>query len=682
MVNEKIKDDKSKTTNKSKDEKKRLKLGKMLSRRVFALGLGLWFLGMTLITWAVAEDMLSQVKDGIDITRYQAENSRISSSIPEDMPGVMEISMIKSFGTPYRHIQIKKILPFVRGQKPNELGSDDWIWGKWSLVYGFEAAISIHDWETETLFVSGDYLTFSYIREGGWEHGEIEADGLSYIALDKLDDEGGLAQLEVERMPNDFVSSYKWDYHTVVGSSFYPAVLRLVGYFEGNEFHPVTVESGSYIDPETGDAERRLNELRWLWRQDKVKWTTLFTSEAVPEQATETIYAWNLLDYRYDDRPVTVKGTTYSGLPELLFANAGTPTSQENNLLESVIVRYYHPQDMYGRFTYMIVVRCHPLHYAILRMMPAYLISFALVYMAIRLISRKWRKRIIEPLSYLAHAAEDGRIHPSCPVDEIYRLETYVADTHRRQAETQNEIQQLCTALDYAKDAEEKRRQLISNITHELKTPLAVIHSYAEGLQAGIAAEKQEQYLSVIRGEAEHMDEMVLQMLELSRLEAGKVRLAVDQFSLLQLTTSVAEKFAPMLEAKELTFNYGLAEEFQITADEGRIRQVITNLISNALKYTPRGGRIMMNIFVENHSARLTISNTTAHLSDEALLKVWDSFYRADPSRTEPGTGLGLTLVKSIVELHRGVCYVRNTTDKTEETVMDAVEFGFTIPMR
>ena len=106
-----------------------------------------------------------------------------------------------------------------------------------------------------------------------------------------------------------------------------------------------------------------------------MKKTNLFTSEAVPEQATETIYAWNLLDYRYDDRPVTVKGTTYSGLPELLRAKEGTPTSQENNLLESVIVRWYHPQDMYGRFVYGIAVRCHPLHYAILRMMPTYLIS-------------------------------------------------------------------------------------------------------------------------------------------------------------------------------------------------------------------------------------------------------------------------------------------------------------------
>jgi signal transduction histidine kinase len=112
------------------------------------------------------------------------------------------------------------------------------------------------------------------------------------------------------------------------------------------------------------------------------------------------------------------------------------------------------------------------------------------------------------------------------------------------------------------------------------------------------------------------------------------------------------------------------------------MRQVITNLISNALKYTSRSGRITVNIYVENHSARFTIANTAKHLSDEALLKVWDSFYRADPSRTEPGTGLGLTLVKSIVELHRGVCYVRNTVDKTEETVETAVEFGFTLPIK
>jgi len=137
-----------------------------------------------------------------------------------------------------------------------------------------------------------------------------------------------------------------------------------------------------------------------------------------------------------------------------------------------------------------------------------------------------------------------------------------------------------------------------------------------------------------------------------------------------------------MLEAKKLTLSYGLTEDFSLIADESRIRQVITNLLSNALKYTPSGGRIVMNIYVQNHSARFSIINTADPLPSEALTKIWDSFYRVDNSRTEKGTGLGLTLVKSIIELHQGSCYVRNTMDKTVDPPQNAVEFGFSIPLR
>ena len=673
---------------KGKKEKERSKLGKMLSRRVYALGLGLWSVGMALITWAVAEDMLSQVVMQTKECAVGADGSREGGVIPRDMPGRIEMEMIGSLGTPYRHISPKRLLPIVRDQWPSEMSSDDWIWGKWDLLYGFEAAVHFYDMENESEFVSGNYLTFSYTDAERWEGGDTEAKGLAYIALDKVEDsQGKLDFLLSDSRPTGFLmgGSYEDEYRNVVGTQFYPSLIRVEGYFEGNEFHPIAIDSVRYIDIDSGDEVRRRDKLQKLHMKGELKWNNLFALESPPERPTETIYAWNLLGFPYDYEPITVEGVRYDGLSELLLE--GMPQNlpfagQRGNLLESVIIRQRGHEDIYGRFIYTVAVRCWPLQYAILRMFPAYLVSFALVFIAIRLILRKWRKCITEPLVYLAYVAEDGHVYPSCPLDEIYRLETYVADTHQRQAETQNEIQQLRTALDYAKDAEEKRRQLISNITHELKTPLAVIHSYAEGLQSGIDAEKQEHYLSVILDESEHMDEMVLQMLDVSRLEAGKVRLSVDHFSLLQLTESVVEKFTPLMEEKELSFRYGLAEEFELTADEGRIRQVITNLISNALKYTSCGGRITVNIYVENRNARFIIANTAAHLSDEALLKVWDSFYRADPSRTELGTGLGLTLVKSIVELHRGVCYVRNTVDKTEETVEDAVEFGFTLPIK
>jgi len=233
-----------------------------------------------------------------------------------------------------------------------------------------------------------------------------------------------------------------------------------------------------------------------------------------------------------------------------------------------------------------------------------------------------------------------------------------------------NEITRLNTALEYAKAAEENRRQMTSNIAHELKTPLAVIHSYAEGLKEHIAEDKRDKYVDVILAEAERTDGMVLEMLDLSRLEAGKVKLSRDEFSLADLTKAIFEKLQMAAEAKELQISYEFPEQSTIVADENRIAQVVENFATNAVKYTPAGGSVTVRI-QNNRGTTFSIENDSKPLSAEALAKVWDTFYRVDESRSGGGTGLGLAIAKNIVELHGGKCSVRNT--KT------GVEFQFTI---
>lgn len=181
-----------------------------------------------------------------------------------------------------------------------------------------------------------------------------------------------------------------------------------------------------------------------------------------------------------------------------------------------------------------------------------------------------------------------------------------------------------------------------------------------------------------ILDETEKMDGMVLQMLELSRLEAGRVRLASDSFSLLELTQAIAEKLQPMLEERGLTLHYDLVREFSITADESRIGQVITNFLTNAQKYASQGGQIRINIFHTQGKAYFQIENTAPHLSEEAVMKVWDSFYRAGAARNTPGTGLGLALVKSIITLHGGSVSVENTIMEGGQT---GIRFGFVLPL-
>ncbi len=172
----------------------------------------------------------------------------------------------------------------------------------------------------------------------------------------------------------------------------------------------------------------------------------------------------------------------------------------------------------------------------------------------------------------------------------------------------------LCTALEnspltYAQAAEEHRRTFTSHMAHELKTPLAVIHSYAQGLQEHIAEDKREKYLATICSEAERMNGMVLELLNLSRLEAGRVKLRRETFSLSQLTRSTLEKLAPSLEAKGLRLSTALEDPAPVLADRGRMAQVVENLLTNAVKYTPAGGEIGVEVTQTGQHTTLRLSN-------------------------------------------------------------------------
>lgn len=182
---------------------------------------------------------------------------------------------------------------------------------------------------------------------------------------------------------------------------------------------------------------------------------------------------------------------------------------------------------------------------------------------------------------------------------------------------------------------------------------------------------KRDKYLDVILSESERMDAMVLEMLDLSRLEAGKVKLSRDDFSLVELTRFAFEKLERSAEVKNLNIELNLPEDCIVSADEARISQVIENFVSNAIKYTPINGNIYVRIFAERSGTTFSIENDCEPLSCDALSKVWDTFYRTNEARSGGGTGLGLAIARSIIELHGGKCSAHNT--KT------GVEFRFTV---
>ena len=653
-----------------KKKKKRPETGKALMRRFTALVMGAWLLTMWLMTYATAKDFLFQIYHQAET--YARTNYGISSEeYDPELSGMAETGLIRTTGFHYMHLHASRLFPFAKPHRPNGINDDDWIFGKWDLMYGYEAAVAYYDKEEDFYLGSGNYITFTYTDEKNWKGVQPQAQGFAYIDLDATE---GL-QKSFEKVTSGWPQG---DYNL----NFFTPLLRLRGYFEGKRFVPVSVDVGRYYPtyPET-EIDRTPESYSSLDARGKVEWETVFSADSMPEGEPVTVYGWDSFSILADYEPVTVNGVSFDGLPELLKAKInGEISFTRENIWDAVFVHYGHCDfrvngEEMGDYNFAIAVRCWPMGYAAWRLLPTYLVTLVLAVLILFRLRRRIRRSIVTPLENAIIGFDQGL--PSRPWHEPAALiEKRNADKETLHA-TQTENQQLHTALEYAKEAEEKRRRLVSDLTHELKTPLTIIHGYAEGLKSGIAEEKKEHYLDIILEESERMDAMVLQMLDLSRLEAGKVRLSTDTFSLLGLVKAEAEKFSLAMEEKGLQLHFVMENDFPITADEERIRQVVTNLMSNAVKYATEGGNIRIWVYKSSEGAKFEIENTSPPLPTDAMEKVFDSFYRVDASRTEPGTGLGLAIVKTIAQLHRGKCTVRNKRYKDET----CVEFSVTLPM-
>lgn len=312
-------------------------------------------------------------------------------------------------------------------------------------------------------------------------------------------------------------------------------------------------------------------------------------------------------------------------------------------------------------------IRCSPLLTAMDWLKGVYIITFLLALIWPLAVRGMLKEHVVWPLENVQSYAKNGlsAVPPHPSVSYRFREIDAVIGSYNDAAEgrrlLQGENVRLTRAVEYARKAEEDRRLMTSNLAHELKTPLAVVHSYAEGLQEHIAEEKREQYLDVILSETERMDSVVLDMLALSRLESGKARLERTDFDLNALVRERFDALKRQAEEKRLQVTLALEGEQIVYADEERIGQVVSNYASNAVRYTPEGGSITARVYRNRQETVCEVENTCDPLPEEALTKVWESFYRVSKSRSQRGTGLGLTIAKSIVELHGGWVSVRNT---------------------
>lgn len=651
-------------------ERNQPKTYKTIARRIIALTLSIWLMFMLCLTWAVAKDFQNQIQEMTQqIARYN-DHIGYGTDLDKSLPGYEEMIRMMRLGESYQIIRPDQLLSFVYPQTPDHWGSDDWFFGHWELVYGFQPAVIFYDEDRNVMMKSGNISCLTYCSQASWGIQDPQVEGICLIDLDALS-EGGRDALD-----------YHWGFPTADSpSSFYmfDNVLRLTGYFQGNWFIPISVDRASY--PFYSGVKNH----QVLARYDHnggLDWENRYTAEAPEGAVLTTIYSWEAGGYDYDHSAVTVNGKHYDSLVDMLeesIADEHFYDYRRENLFDSIMIFTGKIDDDPDVGLYALAIRSWPMQYAVLRLIPTYLVSFALVAVALWLILRSIRRNVTDTLEMLVHRmTTDAPIEHLSNWQELHALETILKGEQEYRRQLVNDNQQLKVSLEFAKHAEENRRQLVSNITHELKTPLAVINSYAEGLQSGIAEEKKAKYLSTILEEAERMDAMVLEMLDHSRLESGKVKLSADHFSLLKLTESIAEKLAPVMEEKQLELSWGFCNDCMLTADESRMSQVVTNLMTNAVRYTPEGGSIWLRVFADAKDATFQIENEGTHLPEEVRENIFESFYRADDSRTVKGTGLGLPIARSIVELHRGTVRVQNTYTNGTPTIL----FTVTIPLK
>lgn len=247
------------------------------------------------------------------------------------------------------------------------------------------------------------------------------------------------------------------------------------------------------------------------------------------------------------------------------------------------------------------------------------------------------------------------------------KLETTITDLR-------NANVQLARDVEEKTQVDEMRREFLSNVSHELKTPIALIQGYAEGLkEMELDRESKDMYCDVIIDESVRMNRLVMQLMDLNQIEAGFETLDIQRFDLAELIRGVINHSALMIEQKEAKVIFNQNTPVAVRADEFRIEEVVRNFFSNALNHLDGDRVIKIDIKEEKDIVTTTVFNTGEPIPEESLDKLWTKFYKVDKARTREygGSGIGLSIVKAIMEAHGQNCSVKNYSN--------GVAFSFTL---
>ena len=267
------------------------------------------------------------------------------------------------------------------------------------------------------------------------------------------------------------------------------------------------------------------------------------------------------------------------------------------------------------------------------------------------------------------------------PISELTKLSERMSDLDfeaRYQSWAGNEIDELQKDIEDKIKIDEMRKEFLDNVSHELKTPIALIQGYAEGLNENISddPESREFYCEVIMDEASKMNKLVKNLLTLNQLESGKDAPVMERFDIVSLIKGVLDSMHIMIEQKDAAVIFEETEPVYVWADEFKIEEVVTNYTSNALNHLDGERKVEIKVLRQDDCVKVTVFNTGTPIPEEDIPNLWNKFYKVDKARTREygGSGIGLSIVKAIIEgmnQKYGVCNYDN-----------GVEFWFTLDCR
>lgn len=274
------------------------------------------------------------------------------------------------------------------------------------------------------------------------------------------------------------------------------------------------------------------------------------------------------------------------------------------------------------------------------------------------------KKILINPLSEINNAAKKLA---KGEVEKRVYIESY------------DEIGELADSFNMMAESLEKvdlaRREFISNVSHELRSPITSIKGFITGIIDGVIPKDRENYyLNIVNDEVSRLSRLVADLLDISSMESGKFKMNIDKIDINEIITLCILNLQGKIEEKKMNVEVIFADNHQYCfADRDRIIQVIINLIENAIKYGNEGEKIQIETYAKGDKVFTSIFNTGENISKEDINKIWERFYKVDKSRTNKiSTGLGLSIVRLILTQHKQDIWINNIPDK-------GVKFTFTL---